>query len=76
MAGTGEQFALSHLFFNSSFGTVLLVVWTACTFYHLCNGIRHLFWDMGVGFEISQAYLSGKAVLAATAILTLLVWLL
>jgi hypothetical protein len=34
--------------------------------YHLCNGIRHLAWDAGYGFEIRDAYRSGYAVLAAT----------
>ena len=44
-------------------------------FYHLCNGIRHLAWDAGYGFEIRAAYLSGYAVLAATVVLTVVAWL-
>ncbi|NKB76217.1 MAG: succinate dehydrogenase, cytochrome b556 subunit [Gammaproteobacteria bacterium] len=75
VAGSEEQFSIAHGFFNSVFGTILLIIWTGCTFYHLCNGVRHLFWDIGVGFEISQAYRSGKLVVAASAILTLLAWL-
>ncbi|MGA9469188.1 MAG: succinate dehydrogenase, cytochrome b556 subunit [Candidatus Macondimonas sp.] len=43
-------------------------------FYHLCNGIRHLFWDIGMGFEKAQARRSGWAALGGTAILTLAAW--
>jgi succinate dehydrogenase / fumarate reductase cytochrome b subunit len=55
-------------------GQVLLFGWSVALFYHMCNGIRHLFWDMGLGFEPKVAYASGYAVLAATAILTGLIW--
>ena len=60
---------------SSWFGQFVMMVFTATLYYHLCNGIRHLFWDVGMGFELPQAMLSGKAVLAATAVLTLLTWL-
>lgn len=60
-----------HSFFASQFGRVLLLGWTLALYYHLANGIRHLFWDMGKGFTIPQATASGWAVilftLAATA---------
>jgi succinate dehydrogenase / fumarate reductase cytochrome b subunit len=42
--------------------------------YHLLNGIRHLFWDMGYGYEIKTANLSGILVLLSSFILTFLVW--
>lgn len=60
---------------GSWFGKLVLMAFTATLYYHLCNGIRHLFWDVGMGFELPQAYLSGKAVLVAAAILTGLTWL-
>ncbi len=60
---------------GSPAGKGLLVVWTACTSYHLCNGIRHLFWDFGYGFELSGVYLSGKIMVAAAILLTAGVWL-
>jgi succinate dehydrogenase / fumarate reductase cytochrome b subunit len=44
-------------------------------FYHLCNGIRHLAWDVGLGFEIPNFYRSGWAVVIASALLTLLAWI-
>lgn len=53
------------------------VGWCVCFFYHLANGIRHLFWDVGLGLEPEQYQLSGWAVvgvaLAASAGYSLLV---
>jgi len=42
--------------------------------YHLLNGIRHLFWDMGYGYELKTANLSGIFVLLSSFVLTFLVW--
>ncbi|MFN7709397.1 MAG: succinate dehydrogenase, cytochrome b556 subunit [Holosporales bacterium] len=39
-------------------------------FYHLSNGIRHLLWDWGVGFELSATYRSGWLVILLTFSLT------
>ena len=55
-------------------GQVLLLAFTFSLFFHLCNGIRHLFWDAGVGYEIRTAYASGYAVLAASLVLTAAAW--
>lgn len=60
---------------GSPFGLLALVVWSWAFFYHLCNGIRHLAWDVGKGFELAQAYASGWAVVAASAALTAALWL-
>lgn len=49
---------------------LLLIAWVFAFFYHLCNGIRHLFWDIGKGFELDTLQKSGYAVLAAASILT------
>jgi succinate dehydrogenase / fumarate reductase cytochrome b subunit len=43
-------------------------------FYHLCNGIRHLLWDLGYGLELRSVYRSGWTVVIATVVLTLLSW--
>jgi succinate dehydrogenase / fumarate reductase cytochrome b subunit len=75
VAAGGELFATTHAFIASPIGIVLLFLWSVAFFYHLCNGIRHLLWDAGYGFEIRQANRSSYAVLAATALLTVLCWL-
>lgn len=59
---------------RSPIGTAFLLVWTFCAFFHLCNGIRHLFWDAGQGFELRSIYLSGWSVVAASIVLTIAVW--
>src|SRR6516165_10739364 len=74
VAAGGRLFATTHAFIASPVGTVLLIGWSIAFFYHLCNGIRHLGWDAGYGFEIRNAYRSGYAVLALTALLTVLTW--
>ncbi len=61
-------------FLGSWFGQLLLFGWSAALFYHLCNGIRHLFWDFGYGFGNRQVTLTGLGVLAGTALLTLAAW--
>ena len=46
--------------------------WTFSLYYHLCNGIRHLFWDIGKGFEINTAKKTGISVIIISFILTAL----
>lgn len=75
-AAEGASYEAMRSFLNSVFGKVVMFIWTFCTFYHLCNGIRHLFWDVGMGFELKHAYLSGKLVVVFALILTVMGWLL
>ena len=75
VAAGGEAFAATHAVIASPVGMLLLFGWSVAFFYHLCNGVRHLVWDAGYGFELHHAHLSGYAVLAATALLTALTWL-
>jgi succinate dehydrogenase / fumarate reductase cytochrome b subunit len=53
---------------------LLLFAWSFSLFYHLCNGIRHLFWDAGLGFDLKTTYLTGYLVLVASFTLTALAW--
>ena len=70
-----ESFATAQSLIGSWFGLLCLLGWSVCLFYHLCNGIRHLFWDAGWGYELPVAYRSGYGVLAGTAALTLISWI-
>ena len=56
------------------YGQLLMLGWTWALMYHLCNGIRHLFWDAGKGFELSTVYATGYAVIAGSVVLTAGVW--
>jgi succinate dehydrogenase / fumarate reductase, cytochrome b subunit len=62
-------------FFKSLIGTALLIAWTGAFYYHLCNGIRHMFWDAGKGFEIATVTRSGIAVLLVSSAMTAVTWL-
>lgn len=75
VASGDTLFRATHDFLSSSIGVLLLFLWSAAFFYHLCNGIRHLLWDAGFGFPLRAARLSGYCVLAATIVLTALAWL-
>jgi succinate dehydrogenase / fumarate reductase cytochrome b subunit len=61
---------------QSPLGALLLLAWSFCFFFHLCNGVRHLAWDAGYGFEVAQARLTGIAALAAALFLTGMFWVL
>ena len=62
-------------FMQSGIGRVLLAAFSFAFFFHFANGVRHLFWDAGFGFEIRQANASGWAVIVSTIVLTLGYWL-
>jgi len=55
LAGSAASFEQARRFFSHWAIRVVLVGLLAAFFYHLSNGIRHLFWDLGVGYEKSQA---------------------
>ena len=59
---------------GSPLGMVLLIGWSWSLFYHLCNGIRHLIQDAGLGYEIPQFVRSSWLSVAGSIVLTVLVW--
>jgi len=69
-----DAFATAQSFIGHMIGRLLLFGWTFAMFYHLLNGIRHLFWDAGYGYELATAYRSGWAVVLVATALTLLAW--
>lgn len=52
-------------------GQILVYLWLYTFFYHFCNGIRHLFWDVGKGFSNEQARRSAMVVLIVPLLLTI-----
>ena len=70
----GGAFETASAVIGSWFGLVLLIGWTFALAYHLCNGIRHLFWDAGYGYELDTATRSGWAVVIGSLALTVLIW--
>lgn len=68
------EYAAITAFIGSWLGRLLLFGWTFSLFYHLCNGIRHLGWDAGWGFELPTAYGTGLLVIAFSLALTVGAW--
>ena len=69
-----STYAKFQAFNVSMVGRFVLGGWLFSAFYHLCNGIRHLFWDMGYGFEIKDAYRSGWIVVVVSLAATIASW--
>jgi succinate dehydrogenase / fumarate reductase cytochrome b subunit len=75
LASGPEAFAAVQAVMHSWIGVLVLFLYTFVLFYHLGNGVRHLVWDFGCGFDIAIAARSGIAVLAFAGIMTVLTWL-
>lgn len=75
LAGGPESYAVARELLGSWLGKIILFGFSFALFYHLCNGVRHLFWDAGLGLELKSAYASGWAVVAVSAALTVLSWI-
>ncbi len=76
LASGEAAYARAAALLGAPLGLLILVALSLAFFYHLCNGVRHLLWDTGWGFEIQKVYASGWTTAAATVVLTLGFWLL
>ncbi|HIG79376.1 MAG TPA: succinate dehydrogenase, cytochrome b556 subunit [Cycloclasticus sp.] len=74
LAGGEEAFMSAQSFMGSFIGRLILFGWSFALFFHLANGIRHLFWDAGYGFEKDEVEKSSFIVLGTAGLLTLFVW--
>jgi len=74
LASGPEAYGKVQAFCGSAIGLILLFGWSWALCYHLCNGIRHLAWDSGWGFEISRAYVTGWTVVAVSLLTTIAIW--
>ena len=68
-ASGAEAYAHASGLLSSAFMKLLLAGWLVAFCYHLCNGIRHLNWDLGRGLEKSEARRSATLVVVATLVL-------
>ena len=75
IASGPEAYADFSMIMSSFFGKAALFAFTFSLMLHLCNGIRHLFWDMGKGFSLEDTHRSNKIVLISSTVLTLLSWM-
>lgn len=72
-AASGEsEYARVSALLGAWYVRVLLLMWLGAYCYHFANGLRHLAWDAGFGFEKVQARRSGRVVVAVALIAFLL----
>jgi succinate dehydrogenase / fumarate reductase cytochrome b subunit len=74
VARGGDAYARAADCLASPLGLLALAGFSLALVYHLLNGIRHLLWDAGWGFEIPEVYRSGYTVAVLTVVLTALIW--
>lgn len=72
-AGPGP-YSKVQAFCGSWIGLFMLFGWSWSLCYHLCNGVRHLGWDVGWGYEIPRMKQTGWIVVFVSAAMTLLIW--
>ncbi|MBD1138384.1 succinate dehydrogenase, cytochrome b556 subunit [Pelagibacterales bacterium SAG-MED41] len=70
-----ESYEIIHSFFKSFFGKFIIVglCWTFS--FHILNELRHLLWDLGYGFDLKVAKITGVIALLGSFILTILFYL-
>ncbi len=71
-ASGAESFDFADGLITSWIGGLVLILATAGLWYHFANGVRHLFWDAGYGFELPMVRKSAIAVGVATAVMTVI----
>ncbi len=59
---------------QSWYGQIFLLGFVFALYLHFCNGVRHLFWDAGHGFELETVDLTAKLAIALAIILTVATW--
>jgi succinate dehydrogenase / fumarate reductase cytochrome b subunit len=70
-----SAFAGVQWFMSSWLGLLGLFGMTGAAWYHTLNGVRHLAWDAGYGYDIPSTYRTGRIVLVGTVVMTLLTWI-
>lgn len=73
-AGSPQGYQAFSSLMGSLAGKLALFVFSACLVYHFLNGLRHLAWDTGRGYDIPKVYASGYTVLALSVVLTAALW--
>tara|TARA_Y100000590_G_C15180333_1_gene810976 strand:+ start:19 stop:405 length:387 start_codon:yes stop_codon:yes gene_type:complete len=70
-----SNYELFLLMMNSFFGKFILIGFSWSMVFHILSGLRHLAWDLGYGFEIKTANISGVIVIIFSFVLTIIFWI-
>lgn len=67
------QWVMAHV--QAWYGQIFLFGLLFALYLHFCNGIRHLFWDAGYGFELETVDLTAKLAIVMALVLTVATWI-
>ena len=70
-----NSYEITHLFLKSLFGKFIIVFLCWTFSFHILNEIRHLIWDMGYGFDLRVAKITGVLAFFGSFVLTILFYL-
>jgi succinate dehydrogenase / fumarate reductase cytochrome b subunit len=70
LATGADSFAAVVRVYGSGAFKVLLAGWAFCFFFHLANGVRHLAWDLGYGFDPARIRTTGRIVIVVSLLAT------
>lgn len=76
IASGNETYNISYIVLTSTIGKALLSLWLFSLYYHMSNGVRHLFWDFGYGFTGRSPIISSLIVILMSFLLTVVTILL
>lgn len=74
LATGASEYQQVQAFYAGVIGKLLLFGWSYALFYHLCNGVRHLFWDAGKHLDIESVNRGGMVMVGASLVLTVILW--
>lgn len=62
-------------FYEHFLGKIVLIGWSYSLFFHAFNGIRYLFWDFGMGFDLKVMHVTGWLSIMFATVLTVICWM-
>ena len=71
-----ENYEIIKILFQSLFGKLLITSLSWSFSFHILSEIRHLIWDLGYGFDLKIAKITGIITIIGSLALTILIYLL
>jgi succinate dehydrogenase / fumarate reductase cytochrome b subunit len=75
LASGPDGFNTYRALLGSPLGVLVMFGLTVAFLYHLANGVRHLVWDLGKGFDPKTADMTGWAAIAFGVVAAVLIWI-
>ena len=75
IASGQEYYEYAQNLIGSIFGRLILLGFTIALVIHFLNGIRHLFYDAGLGFKLETSRITGWLVVTGTILITIIIWI-